>query len=433
MQVAPVQDAAVLTRSQLGGLLAPDSFLWATGIEDTFITDPHRSTGRTLDEYELTQHYDQWREDIDLIASLGVHYARYGIPWYKVEPSPGRFEFEWPDKIFERMLDRGVQPIVDLMHYGTPAWLEGGFGNPAYPERVAGFARKIAERYKGRVFWYTPLNEPRITAYYCGHLGWWPPYGRGWGGFLRVMLSVARGIVLTERALREVDPEIVSAHVDATDIYRSSGPATDAEALLRQRIVFLALDLVAGLVDQNHPLRPWLERHGVTDLELGWFEHNRADPDVIGLNLYPMFTNKVVLRTATGSRVRMRYGSATLIEELGRMYWERYRKPVFISETAAAGRNRQRWMEDSFAAVTTLRGEGVPMVGYTWWPMFALVAWAYREKDLPFDKYLLQLGLWDLRLEDDGRLARIPTTLVDSYRGAVAERCAKVGRLRSER
>jgi len=49
----------------------PD-FLWAVGIEDTFIIQPHRRTGRLLDEYELTQHYDRWREDLGLVASLGV-------------------------------------------------------------------------------------------------------------------------------------------------------------------------------------------------------------------------------------------------------------------------------------------------------------------------------------------------------------------------
>ena len=34
-----------------------DRFTWAVGIEDTFITAPHPTTGRTLDEYELTGHY----------------------------------------------------------------------------------------------------------------------------------------------------------------------------------------------------------------------------------------------------------------------------------------------------------------------------------------------------------------------------------------
>ena len=65
-----------LTRSQLARLTSPGSFWWATGIEDTFITAPHPVTSRTLDEYELTGHYERWRDDLDLMASLGVPAAR---------------------------------------------------------------------------------------------------------------------------------------------------------------------------------------------------------------------------------------------------------------------------------------------------------------------------------------------------------------------
>ena len=55
--------AALPTRSRLDEVLEPERFLWATGIEDTFITHPWPATGRTLDEYELTGHYRQWRRD----------------------------------------------------------------------------------------------------------------------------------------------------------------------------------------------------------------------------------------------------------------------------------------------------------------------------------------------------------------------------------
>ena len=46
-------------------LYAP--FTWATGIEDTFIQRA-RPRLRALDEYELTQHYQLWQSDIDLVA-----------------------------------------------------------------------------------------------------------------------------------------------------------------------------------------------------------------------------------------------------------------------------------------------------------------------------------------------------------------------------
>ena len=51
------------------------------------------------------------------------------------------------------------------------------------PEFVAEYAARIAERFRGRIHTYTPLNEPRVTAWYCGKLGWWPPGRRGWRGF----------------------------------------------------------------------------------------------------------------------------------------------------------------------------------------------------------------------------------------------------------
>jgi len=42
-------------------------FRFAVGIEDTFV--PHGFPGhRALDEYELTQHYRFWSEDLGLAA-----------------------------------------------------------------------------------------------------------------------------------------------------------------------------------------------------------------------------------------------------------------------------------------------------------------------------------------------------------------------------
>src|SRR5438094_181215 len=92
-----------------------DPFIWATGIEDTFIVDPHPVTGRTLDEYELTGHYDQWAGDIGRVAELGVAAVRYGIPWYRAEPRPGEFDWSWTDRVLTRIVERGVEPIIDLV------------------------------------------------------------------------------------------------------------------------------------------------------------------------------------------------------------------------------------------------------------------------------------------------------------------------------
>jgi beta-glucosidase len=418
----------LLRQSLLPRLTDPHTFVWATGIEDTFITAPWPKTGRTLDEYELTGHYDRWHEDLGLMAKIGVNAARYGLPWHRINPRPGVWVWDFVDQTIDRLLALGIEPIVDLVHYGLPPWIEGAYLHRDFPSYMAEYGRRVAERLRGRVHAYTPLNEPRITAWYCGRLGWWPPFRRGWRGFVAVMLAVARGIAETEHALRSVDPEILIAHVDATDLYRTDEPALEGEAAHRQEIVFLALDLVSGRVTPEHPLWFWLLRTGASEAELRWFHEHAAAPALIGINLYPMFTLKLGRSTPSGGvRWRMPYAGAEIVESLGALYWERYRVPIFISETASVGTvaRRRAWLQESVAAVRRLRERGVPLVGYTWWPLFALVTWAYRQGSHPPEYYLKQMGLWDL----DPALNRVATPLVEEFAALSARSSGAVGAL----
>lgn len=414
-------------RPDLDRLFDPEAFLWCTGIEDTFITAPWPKTGRTLDEYELTGHYARWAEDLDLIASLGVRCARYGIPWHRIQPSPDRWDWDFADAAIDRLLAAGVDPILDLVHYGLPPWLDGAWCAPDLAARLGEYAARAAERYRGRVRWWTPCNEPRVTAWYCGRLGWWPPHRRGWRGFVAVLAGVCRGICAASAAIRAADADHVMCHVDATDLYESDDPALAAEVERRQAIVFLALDLVSGRVDAGHGLHAWLLRHGLGEDELAWFRAHACDLDVVGINLYPLFSRKVLVRSARGLRLRMPYAGADIVERLGGLYAQRYGRPVMITETASEGslRRRRAWLEDSVAACARLRARGVPLVGYTWWPLFALVTWGYRQGRKEPAAYLKQMGLWDLAPD----LARTATPLVAAYRDLVAGGAAAVGPL----
>jgi beta-glucosidase len=415
-------------------MLGPEEFFWAAGIEDTFITAPWPKTGRTLDEYELTQHYDKWREDIDLMRELGISHARYGIPWHRINPARNAWDWSFADRALEYMFKCGIDPIVDLVHYGLPGWIEEAYLNPAFPSQMAEYAGRAAERYKGQIHLWTPLNEPRVTAWYCGKLGWWPPHRRGWRGFLAVMIGVCKGIVNTGKVLRATDPENLLVHVDATDLYESEDPTLRAEVEQRQEIVFLALDLVSGRVVPGHSLYEWVTRNGVSEGDLDWFVDNALDLEIIGINLYPLFSQKI-LKRSPHVRIRMPYASGEIAGKLARMYHERYDVPIFISETASLGsvKRRSAWLKDSIESVKSAREDGIPLVGYTWWPLFALVTWAYRQGVHPPEYYLKQMGLWDLASAADGDLKRVRTSLVDEYKALVASGSAPVGSLSQSR
>lgn len=208
-------------------------------------------------------------------------------------------------KPLERMLELGIDPIVDLVHYGTPRWIEGGFLAPEFPEHMAEYAARVAERYRGRIRWYTPLNEPRIAAWYAGRLGWWPSYRRSWRGFVAVLLALGDGMARTDRALRAVDDAIVPVHVDASDVYTAAEPALAAFARQRQALVFLALDVLTGRVTPRHPLFPWLVAHGARPDALAAHAAKPVRLELLGVNLYAMFTAKRVVQRNGVVHVRM--------------------------------------------------------------------------------------------------------------------------------
>lgn len=394
---------------------------FAVGIEDTFVPQV-RPGHRALDEYELTDHYGRWRTDIDLAASTGADAIRYGVPWYRVEPEPGVFVWDWLDPVVDHLLDRGLVPVVDLVHYGTPLWLAAAAADPTYPERVAAYAGAVATRYADRLTVYTPANEPAVNAEWCGETGAWPPYLTGPDGWTTVAAALARGIVLTQQAVAAAVPDATFVHVEAAFRYElpeGSGPAHDAlvaAARTRAQRDLLIEDLVCGTVGDDHPLVAYLHRHGMPDSALEWHRATPAPPDVMGVNFYPHLSTGVVEGDVSSRAPARGLSGADGLEEVLRRFHERYGRPVFLTETSSRGDATAHiaWLQESVDRIVQLRSEGLPVAGYTWFPLFDLLDWSYRTGTGPAQEYLEPLGLY--RLDAAADLRREATAAVDRFR-----------------
>ncbi|HEX8070011.1 MAG TPA: family 1 glycosylhydrolase [Pyrinomonadaceae bacterium] len=408
-----------------------EDFIWASGIEDTFVPQT-RQGHRALDEYQLVGHYEHWRADLALARALGVRALRWGVPWYRVEPLPGEFDWSWTDAVLPYMVgELGITPIIDLMHYGCPFWLKREFVGKDYVKSVAAYAAAFARRYKDLVRWYTPLNEPLVNALMCGKRGLWPPYLRGDQGYIRVMLQLARGIVATVNALKEVDPDAVMVHVEAAGLSRAIRQDLEALAIEEQRRGYLAYDLITGQVTPDHPLYTWLLRSGALPDALAELTRNHITLDVMGLNFYPQWSTQHLYVDGRG---RLAYrtheedgvGFAALIND----YYQRYRVPLMITETSAFGAEelRARWLKSSVEAVKYLRSQRVPVLGYTWFPMFTMIDWRYRHGTGPAEQYRIELGLWVLDEKRAGGRWQ-PTPLVEQYCAYIQNPAESVGPL----
>ncbi|HJZ47532.1 MAG TPA: family 1 glycosylhydrolase [Roseiflexaceae bacterium] len=398
--------------------------MWAGGIEDTFI--PQGRAGlRPLEEYELTQHYAQWRGDLYRAASLGISALRWGVPWYRVEPEPGRFDWTWIDEVLDCMVrELGIQPIVDLMHYGTPLWLEGSFVAPDYPERVATYARAFAERYGRLVRYYTPLNEPTVNAQMCGRRGMWPPYLTGEDGYVRVLLSIARGIQLSAQAIRAADHDAALVAVEAMGWCRPASPGAQAAAARRDQHELLAWDLVRGAVNERHPLHAELIANGASEVELAALRAGATEQDLFGVNFYPWSACEMALDENGQPSPRPVARDGRLLADVLRRCYGHTGRPLIVTETSAKEDigGRAAWMDETIAAVREVRAEGVPVIGYTWFPLITMVEWEYRTSERSLADHLLHLGLWDSHFDERGVLVREATPLVERYRQYVASK-----------
>ena len=416
------------------GDLATMDFLWAAGIEDTFV--PQTKPGhRALDEYELLGHYTHWREDLSLGKDLGLNALRWGIPWYKVEPERGVFDWSWTDEVIPFMVEElKILPIVDLMHYGCPFWLKKEFANKHYPNYVAEYAARFAERYKHLVSWYTPLNEPIINSLMCGMRGLWPPYLKGDRGYIKIMMQLAHGIVETVEAIKEIDPNSVMVHVEAAGLTRTVRDDLATLANEEEHRGYLCFDLITGRLKHDHLLFSWLVRNGTDPGAIVRLHESKIDLDVIGLNFYPQWSTKQLYIDKRGNlSFRETEPEGNGFGELIMKYHERYGVPIMITETSAVGSDeiREQWLHTSVSTIKGLRGQGVPVIGYTWFPLFTMVDWRYRFSDEPLENFYLELGLYQLNRQ--GPAPRwIESPLVNTMKRCIANTKSAIGDLARE-
>ncbi|QOR70139.1 family 1 glycosylhydrolase [Ruania alkalisoli] len=403
---------------------------FGVGVEDTFVPQT-RPGERALDEYELTEHYDQWHADLGLASEAGAEFMRWGIPWYRINPAPGQWDWSWLDPVMARFAELGIRPMVDLLHYGTPQWLEGEFAHPDYPKRVAEYSVAVAERYADTVTDYTPVNEPMIHARFCGELAYWPPYLSGEEGLTRMVAALADGFARTQHGIAEVlGDRATFVHVDATSRFSGDvdGEHADKVRFLREQS-YVVEDLVTGRVRDGHPMLEHLLAHGFSPDLLDRLAGAPVLPDVMGVNYYPRHSTTLVQDGVwhAGGFVdpapQIDEGMLGL-EDVLRTYADRYGVPVALTETCvtASVGERVAWLDDSVALVHRMREEGVPIVGYTWWPLFDMYEWTYRHADTPREASLLTMGLWDL-VESEQGLLRRRNPVADAFaRHAAADR-----------
>ncbi len=165
------------------------------------------------DGSQACDHYHRYRDDVALMADLGLQSYRFSTSWARVQPdgaalNPAGLDFY--SRLVDELLTKGIRPWLTLYHWDLPQTIEetGGWRHRDTAYRFRDYAMAVYEQLGDRVEAWTTLNEPWCAAF-VGHLaGAHAPGDNDPVAALAAAHHLLLGHGLTAQALREANPEL---------------------------------------------------------------------------------------------------------------------------------------------------------------------------------------------------------------------------------
>ncbi|NUR86715.1 MAG: beta-glucosidase [Nonomuraea sp.] len=399
---------AATSAYQIEGATAEDGR--GVSIWDTFVRQPGRVVGGHHGDVAI-DHYHRFREDVRIMADLGLTAYRFSVSWPRVQPAGfGKINQEGLDfyrRLTDELLEHGIEPWLTLYHWDLPQPLEDAGGWPvrdtAY--RFADYAAAVHDALQDRVHTWATVNEPWCAAFLGYASGEHAPGRREPENALKAAhhLLLAHGLAVP--ALR---PSRVGGCVNLYPVSPATDDPRDVSAARRIDVLQnrLFLDpLLKGSYPEEVPIEP---KEG--DLEI-----ISTPIDVLLVNYYSPYTvsgsqpgkaSATSAPTGAGSP----WVGAEDVAFVGRdlpvtaMGWEveasglvdvldmvaREYPPIamVVSENGSAyedvlqdGRvrdtERTAYLRDHLAACREAIDQGIPLEGYFAWSLMDNFEWAW--------------------------------------------------------
>ncbi|MGW1898789.1 GH1 family beta-glucosidase [Streptomyces hirsutus] len=424
----------------------PPAFLWGSATSAYQIEGAVREDGRTLSIWDTfshtpgktaggdtgdiaNDHYHRYRDDVAMMADLGLGAYRFSISWPRVQPT-GRGPavqrgLDFYRKLVDELLEHGIKPAVTLYHWDLPQELEdaGGWPERDTAYRFAEYARIVGEALGDRVEQWITLNEPWCSAFLGYASGVHAPGRTDPVDSLRAAhhLNLAHG--LGAKALRSVMPARNSVAISLnSSVVRPLSPGDPADLAAVRTIDDRANGIFHGpilkgaypesLLESTSSLTDWsyvqdgdleLIHQPLDALGLNYYTPSlvsAADPDAKGPRAdghgesahspWPA-ADHVAFHQAPGERTEMGWAvDPTGLHDLIMRYTrEAPGLPLYITENGAAyddkpgadgtvhDPERIAYLYGHLSAVRRAITDGADVRGYYLWSLMDNFEWAY--------------------------------------------------------
>ena len=371
-------------------------------IWDTFCDTPGRiedgSHGATA-----CDHVSRYRQDVALMADLGVDAYRFSISWPRVMHADGKLNTKGCDfylRLLDGLNENGIRAFATLYHWDLPQYLEdrGGWLNRDTAYRFQEYTDAVSRVLGERVFSWATLNEPLCSAQLAYELGMHAP------GFTdramakqaahHLLLSHGRGM----QVLRQNCPNALNGIVlNLSPCHAASESHEDRAAAFRADQDLNGWYAGPVLTGAYPDLIDQLPAHEAPDVQEGDMETICQPLGFLGVNYY----SRGVFRAAQGALYE---DVAVPGKPLTDMGWEIYPEglvevlemlsdrydlpPIYITENGAAmtdrieggaveDSSRIRFFEQHLAALERAIAAGADVRGYFAWSLMDNFEWSY--------------------------------------------------------
>jgi len=320
--------------------------------------------------------WERWREDVALVAAMGLNAYRFSIEWARIEPEPGRFSRSVLDhyrRLIAACREAGIAPVVTFHHYTSPRWIAamGGWLNPTVADRYARYCGVAAAALGDSIDWACTFNEinASITSYLLRGGKPWPNeaaqraaaakkagsdrFASFWDGDARVTRDIM--LVGHAKGLAAIKAAAPHVKVGMTLALSDLAPGPGGEALYRS--------LVA---ETRAPFFAAADRDDFVGVQTYARERTGAD---------------AMLPTCRGAE-RDAWGRDCDPSALGSVVRDvrrHCRAPAMVTENGintTDDTQRARHLTASIAGLRAVMAEGTPVPGYMHWSLIDNFEWS---------------------------------------------------------
>ncbi|MGO1296776.1 MAG: GH1 family beta-glucosidase [Vibrio sp.] len=347
-------------------------------------------------------HYHLWKQDIEMIANLGVDAYRFSIAWPRIQPQEGVINqqgLDFYEQIINECHTRGMKVYVTLYHWDLPQYLEdkGGWLNRETAYKFAEYADVVSKYFGNKIDVYTTLNEPFVASFLGYRWGLHAPGIKGEREGLLASHHMMLGHGLAMPILRTNAPDAKHGVVfNASPSYPHSEQDQGAAGYDEAENYHWFMDPV--LKGEYPRLVVEKQSANMPMILQGDLEIMSAPVDYIGVNYY---TRNVVRYDDQGNveSVQQPHNEHTYIgweiypqglTDLLVRIKERYPNvpPLYVTENGAAGddqcidgrvndEQRVRYFQEHLNAVDDAIKSGVQVDGYFAWSLMDNFEWAF--------------------------------------------------------